>query len=234
MADKKTFATKDKVGTPRGYVNKEDIERVDREMRPILEGATGVLAGAIPLGRVAKMGTIMYRGAKAAKAVKGASEAAKTAASAGRRYAPKGAKQVVKEAPKKADGTNKVLAGLGGVTAVGYGASKLAPARKAEARRGGGPSARQGSSSASMAAKKPPVSFETAYQSVNRKHGTDKPVTAVRRAIPIPQAKPAVDKSRVAGKSKTRKAFEQEFAKQRKSGKKEFTFKGKKYTTKLK
>jgi hypothetical protein len=59
-------------------------------------------------------------------------------------------------------------------------------------------------------------------------------------AAPIPKPKPdrkpkpATDKSRVAGKSKTRVAFEQEFAKQRKAGKKEFTFKGKKYTTKLK
>lgn len=54
------------------------------------------------------------------------------------------------------------------------------------------------------------------------------------KAVPIPKAKPAVDKSRVAGKSKTRIAFEQEFAKQRKAGKKEFTFRGKRYTTKLK
>jgi hypothetical protein len=51
---------------------------------------------------------------------------------------------------------------------------------------------------------------------------------------PDRKPKPATDKSRVAGKSKTRVAFEQEFAKQRKAGKKEFTFKGKKYTTKLK
>lgn len=243
MADKKTFANKDTVGTPRGYVKKKDIERVDREMKPILEGATGVLATAIPLGRVARLGTIMYRAAKAGKAVKGASEAAKVAGSAGRRYAPKGAKQVVKEAPKKSDGTNKVLAGLGGATAIGYGASKMFPARKGEtagrypARKPGGARPETpGSYPASKPAapKSPPASFETAYQNVNRKHGTDKPVTVVRRAIPIPTPKPAVDKSRVAGKSKTRVAFEQEFAKQRKAGKKEFTFRGKRYTTKLK
>jgi hypothetical protein len=51
---------------------------------------------------------------------------------------------------------------------------------------------------------------------------------------PIPKAKPAVEKPRSTGKSKTRIAFEQEFAKQRKAGKKEFTFRGKRYTTKLK
>jgi hypothetical protein len=84
------------------------------------------------------------------------------------------------------------------------------------------------------APKSPPASFETAYQNVNRKHGTDRAARIVQRQIPIPKPKPATDKSRVAGKSKTRKAFEQEFAKQRKAGKKEFTFKGKKYTTKLK
>lgn len=51
---------------------------------------------------------------------------------------------------------------------------------------------------------------------------------------PIPKPKPARDKSRLAGKSNTRKAFEAEFAKQRKSGAKEFTFRGKRYTTKVK
>jgi hypothetical protein len=45
---------------------------------------------------------------------------------------------------------------------------------------------------------------------------------------PIPKAKP-----QAAGKSKTRIAFEKEFDRQRKAGKKEFTFMGKKYTTKL-
>ena len=54
---------------------------------------------------------------------------------------------------------------------------------------------------------------EKAYQSVNRKHGTDRPVREVFRQVPIPKAKPdkpveqkpaapkaASDKSRVAGK----------------------------------
>jgi hypothetical protein len=243
----RTFAKKsagsDMVGTPRGYVKKKDIERVDREMTPILEDATGALAIVIPSLRAARTGAVMYRGAKALKKGTEAIQRAKTASGPVRRFAPKGAKQVVKEAPKKSDGTNKVLAGLGGVTAVGYGASKMFPARKGEtagsypARKPGGARPETpGSYPASRPAapKSPPASFETAYQSVNRKHGTDKPVTSVRRAIPIPKAKPAMDKSRVAGKSKTRKAFEQEFAKQRKAGKKDFTFRGKKYTTKLK
>lgn len=51
---------------------------------------------------------------------------------------------------------------------------------------------------------------------------------------PVPKAKPAMDKSRVAGKSKTRMAFESEFAKQRKAGAKTFMFQGKRYTTKVK
>lgn len=54
---------------------------------------------------------------------------------------------------------------------------------------------------------------EKAYQSVNRKHGTDRPVREVFRQVPIPKAKPdkpvdqkpaapkaASDKSRVSGK----------------------------------
>lgn len=242
MADKKTFANKDMVGTPRGYVKKKDIERVDREMKPILEGAAMGLS-LTPLGRVARTGAAMYRGAKAAKKGAEAIQRAKTASGPARRYAPKGAKQVVKEAPKKSDGTNKVLAGLGGATAIGYGASKMFPARKGEtagrypARKPGGARPETpGSYPASKPAapKSPPASFETAYQNVNRKHGTDRAARIVQRQIPIPKPKPATDKSRVAGKSKTRKAFEQEFAKQRKAGKKEFTFRGKKYTTKLK
>ena len=44
----------------------------------------------------------------------------------------------------------------------------------------------------------------------------------------------ASDKSRLAGKSATRIAFEKEFAKQRASGAKIFSFRGKQYTTKLK
>jgi hypothetical protein len=46
---------------------------------------------------------------------------------------------------------------------------------------------------------------------------------------PIPKARPEK-----AGKSKTRTAFEAEFAKNRRAGKKEFTFQGKRYTTKIK
>jgi hypothetical protein len=53
--EKKTFANKDMVGTPRGYVKKSDMERVDREMTPILEGATTVLS-LTPLGRALKFG----------------------------------------------------------------------------------------------------------------------------------------------------------------------------------
>lgn len=47
-----------------------------------------------------------------------------------------------------------------------------------------------------------------------------------------PTKKPSAPKS--TAKSATRVAFEKEFAKQRKSGAKEFTFRGKKYNTKLK
>lgn len=245
MADKKTFGNKDMVGTPRGYVKKKDVERVDREMTPILKGATTALTFMPVVGPMARAGVIAYRGAKAAKAVTKAKDAVK----AGRRFAPAGAKEAPKAAPKKGiDATTATVAGLGGATAIGAGASKLMPAREGKSRellprpaklliQGGGPKARQGSSSASMPKKFSVAStkdVEKAYQSVNRKHGTDRPVGEVFRQAPIPKAKPAMDKSRLAGKSKTRIAFEKEFAKQRKAGKKEFTFKGKKYTTKLK
>lgn len=51
-----------------------------------------------------------------------------------------------------------------------------------------------------------------------------------------PSKKPSAPKTSSAkpkGKSETRKAFEKEFAKQRRSGAKEFTFRGKRYNTKL-
>jgi hypothetical protein len=244
MADKKTFANKDMVGTPRGYVKKKDVERVDREMTPILKGATAALGLMPVVGPAARAGMVAYRGAKAAKAVTKAKDAVK----AGRRFAPAGAKEAPKAAPKaatkKSDGVNATLAGLGGATAIGYGASKMFPARKGEtagsypARKpGGGPQARQGSSPASK--RFPVESTKNAEaRSTYTKNPTQRPYDASKSPAvakpPVPKAKPAMDKSRLAGKSKTRIAFEKEFAKQRKAGKKEFTFKGKKYTTKLK
>lgn len=59
-------------------------------------------------------------------------------------------------------------------------------------------------------------------------------------AAPIPKAKPAKPvtatqkPTKVTGKSKTRVAFEKEFAAARASGKKNFIFKGKKYSTRVK
>lgn len=43
MEKRKTFASKDMVGTPRGYVKKEDVERVDREMQPVIDAAGEIL-----------------------------------------------------------------------------------------------------------------------------------------------------------------------------------------------
>lgn len=77
-------------------------------------------------------------------------------------------------------------------------------------------------------------SWEKAYQKVGTKTGLDSPVTAVRRAIPIPKAKPAQEKAKPAGKSATRVAFEREFEKNRKAGRKTFKFRDKEYSTKLK
>lgn len=76
----------------------------------------------------------------------------------------------------------------------------------------------------------PTKSWEKAYQTVGTKSRLDDPVTSVRRAIPIPKAKPAQEKP--AGKSATRIAFEKEFAKNRKAGRKTFKFRGKDYSTK--
>ena len=72
---------------------------------------------------------------------------------------------------------------------------------------------------------------EKAYQTVGTKTRLDDPVTSVRRAIPIPKAKPA--EAKPAGKSSIRKAFEAEFSKNRKAGRKTFKFRGKDYSTKL-
>ncbi len=245
MAEKKTFKKKDMVGTPRGYVKKADVERVDREMTPILKGATTALSFMPIVGPGARAGMMAYRGSKAAKAAASVASKAKKGGDASRRFSPAGAKKAAKEAPKS-DATNKVLAGLGGVTAAGYAASKFRSSKD----KGGGPEARQGSSSPSIKPRKMNIikpdknvepkkseaastkSMEKAYQAIGTRTGTDAPVRAVRRAIPIPQPKP--DRPKKADKSSGRVAFEKEFAKNRKAGKKSFDFRGKKYSTKLK
>lgn len=99
---------------------------------------------------------------------------------------------------------------------------------------------------------------QKAYQEVNRKHGTDRPVTEVRRALAPGRVKSKpegfdkiVDAAKrggktqqprkAQGKSKTRIAFEKKFAKERAEAKRRgqnpdkvvFKFRGKKYNTKL-
>lgn len=171
MAENKTFASKDMVGTPRGYVKKKDIERVDREMEPILEGTTGALLMISPFGRAAGRGMAAYRGYKAGKAVQKAVGAAK----AGKRFSVEGAKTFTKAKPQVA--TPKNVAKVGGATgaAVGgyYATKELAKMRDAKG---------------DVAKDRP--SYQEAYENVNRKHGTDVPVAQVRRAIPIPKPKP--------------------------------------------
>lgn len=325
--EKKTFANKDMVGTPRGYVKKKDIERVDREMTPILEGATTVLS-LTPIGRAVRAGKAapkliekssqkllsgpqkakeiskeafekavtvpkqgralegMYRAEKATAAAKKAKEGRagsfavkgaekKTAvAKIAKKAAPKKAgpdKKVPKKSdsgtftsarrigdvkksrgpfgalvkrpdnlPKAAGGGSRGVQRFGqgakldsgksrivglsplGKAAVGAGvaggagtAAYLTRAKEGSAAdRGFGPKSRQGSSAPSMAKKGGP----------EKRQGSSSPAMA---KPPVPKAKPD------RGKSKTRMAFEKEFAKQRKAGKKEFTFKGKKYNTKL-
>jgi hypothetical protein len=122
--------------------------------------------------------------------------------------------------------------------------------------RGGGPAKRQGSSAPSFVAapdrKSEPMSnadVQKAYQSVNTKAGLQAPVRQQRQLVPSRvKARPAdldtsakskkkVEKRKVEKKSKTRIAFEKEFAAARKKGKKSFSSKlGKygKYSTKLK
>jgi len=89
---------------------------------------------------------------------------------------------------------------------------------------------------------------QKAYRSISRGTKTDDPVTGVRRRIATPKLRPdnlntsakskkKVEKRGVEKKSKTRIAFEKEFAAARKAGKKTFPSKlGKygKYSTKLK
>lgn len=83
---------------------------------------------------------------------------------------------------------------------------------------------------------------QKAYRSINTRTKTDDPVTGVRRAIPVPKARPAdldtsakskkkVEKRKPEKKSKTRIAFEKEFAAARKAGKKKFSSKLGKYGT---
>ena len=115
--------------------------------------------------------------------------------------------------------------------------------------RGGGPARRQGSSAPSFFAapdrKSEPMSnadVQKAYRSINTGTKTDDPVTGVRRRIATPKARPAdlntslkskkkVEKRKPEKKSKTRIAFEKEFAAARKKGKKSFPSKLGKYGT---
>lgn len=115
--------------------------------------------------------------------------------------------------------------------------------------RGGGPARRQGSSAPSFVAapdrKSEPMSnadVQKAYQKINTGTKTDDPVTGVRRRIATPKARPAdlntsakskkkVEKRKPEKKSKTRIAFEKEFAAARKAGKKKFSSKLGKYGT---
>jgi len=89
---------------------------------------------------------------------------------------------------------------------------------------------------------------QKAYRSISRGTKTDDPVTGVRRRIATPKTRPAdldtsakskkkAEKRKVEKKSKTRIAFEKEFAAARAAGKKSFPSKlGKfgRYSTKLK
>ena len=115
--------------------------------------------------------------------------------------------------------------------------------------RGGGPARRQGSSAPSFVAapdrNSEPMSnadVQKAYRSINTRTKTDDPVTGVRRRIATPKARPAdlntsakskkkVEKRKPEKKSKTRIAFEKEFAAARKAGKKKFDSKLGKYGT---
>ena len=83
---------------------------------------------------------------------------------------------------------------------------------------------------------------QKAYRSINTGTKTDDPVTGVRRRIATPKARPAdlntsakskkkVEKRKPEKKSKTRIAFEKEFAAARKAGKKKFGSKLGKYGT---
>lgn len=65
--------------------------------------------------------------------------------------------------------------------------------------------------------------------------GKSTKIDVSKKAV-TPSKKPSAPKTspvKSKGKSETRKAFEKEFAKQRRSGAKEFTFRGKRYNTKL-
>lgn len=270
----------DMVGTPRGYVKKKAIERVDREMEPILEKATTVLSFT-PLGRAAAgtraasslfgkdagvvrkftpSGRAAARGEKAAEAAtraksgsggsynvkyttkrtiqEPAKEAPKAAAkprksSSGTSYSSESLSRArsgpVSRAPKKPQMSEAKRVGLaGGATAGivgGYYGSQQFAAKKASAekpRTFGG--ARSGERpGAYPAAKRIPVGARAG----ETPGGYQKKAAQV--LIQTPKAPPSS-----SSKSKTRIAFEKEFAKQRKSGAKTFTFQGKRYTTKVK
>lgn len=71
MEKRKTFASKDMVGTPRGYVKKEDVERVDREMQPVIDAAGEVLPYLPLVGPASKA----YKAAQGgAKLIRGSSQ----------------------------------------------------------------------------------------------------------------------------------------------------------------
>jgi hypothetical protein len=282
----------DMVGTPRGYVKKKAIERVDREMEPILEKATTVLSFT-PLGRAAAgtraasslfghvpgvvrkftpSGRAAARGEKAADAAtrsksksggsynvkyttkrtiqEPAKEAPKAAAkprksSSGTSYSSESLSRArsgpASRAPKKPQMSEAKRVGLaGGATAGivgGYYGSQQFAAKKASAekpRTFGG--ARSGERSGSRPAAKSSLVGLRALVGTRTPVGARAGETpggyqkkAAQVLIQTPKAPPSS-----SSKSKTRIAFEKEFAKQRKSGAKTFTFQGKRYTTKVK
>lgn len=79
--------------------------------------------------------------------------------------------------------------------------------------------------------KKGPANVDSQGKSTKIDMTKKSPEAKQDRAV-TPAKKPSTPKS--TAKGATRVAFEKEFAKQRKSGAKEFTFRGKKYNTKLK
>lgn len=93
-ASKLRSLDKEMVGTPRGYVKKQDVKRVDRNMKPILERATTVL-GLTPLGRtattLANAGRTVLTGASRAapKVVEAAPSVVRKVGDATRRVATK-------------------------------------------------------------------------------------------------------------------------------------------------
>ena len=256
MADKRTFSDRKYDKRVLYKPSPESKEMVEKYVAPaVLAGMSLIPIGGGAAGALSRLSRVRSAAPAVAKAERGTQSAVrrfsdvnkgdKTTKMKNRQGTERKDPMEPRVVPSgRSDALKKAREGGGGVTNM-----KDRRGLDIKADRGGGPARRQGSSAPSFVAapdrKSEPMSnadVQKAYRSINTRTKTDDPVTGVRRRTATPKARPAdlntsakskkkVEKRKVEKKSKTRIAFEKEFAAARKKGKKSFPSKLGKYGT---